>query len=191
MKNKRTLLILTLVLVLVIGGASALYVQLGRYQDPGHLAVQASPAPQQEQAPQELSMAPDITVYDKDGNAVHLSDYLGKPVVMNFWASWCGPCKMEMPDFDEKYKELGEDVQFLMINMTDGSRETVESASAFIEEQGYSFPILFDSESSAMISYRAFSLPSTYFINAQGQAVAKATGAIDGDTLQLGIDMIL
>ena len=60
-----------------------------------------------------------------------------KPVILDFFASWCGPCKMEMPDFDDAYAELGEDVHFLMVNMTSG-RETLESATSFIEEQGYS-----------------------------------------------------
>ena len=132
---------------------------------------------------------PDLTVYDADGNQVHLSDYLGKPVVVNFWASWCGPCQMEMPDFQETYLELGEEVQFLMINMT-GGRETLENAQAFIAEQGYTFPVFFDQDADAARTYGAYSLPTTYFIDAEGNAVAQATGAIDRETLQTGIDMI-
>ena len=95
-----------------------------------------------------------------------------------------------MPDFNEKSKELEGQVQFLMINATDGSRETVEIASAFIEKQGYTFPVFFDTSSEATLTYGAFSLPTSFFIDADGFAVAQATGAIDGETLQLGIDMI-
>lgn len=134
--------------------------------------------------------APDFTVYDVDGNEVKLSDYFGKPIVLNFWASWCGPCKMEMPDFDEKYREMGEDVQFLMINMTDGMSETVEGASSFIAEQGYAFPVFYDTGSHAAYAYGVQALPTTYFIDTEGYAVAQATGAISGDTLQRGIDLI-
>ena len=97
---------------------------------------------------------------------------------------------MEMPDFQEKYLELGDEVTFLIINMTDGSRETVEIASDFIAQQGYTFPVYYDTASSAAITYNVYSLPTTYFIDAEGNAIAQATGAIDGETLQRGIDMI-
>lgn len=97
---------------------------------------------------------------------------------------------MEMPDFNEKYQELQNEFHFLMVNMTDGSRETMETASKFIEEKGYSFPVYFDTDGNAAITYGAYSLPTTYFINAEGYVVAQATGAIDGATLQRGIDMI-
>ena len=139
---------------------------------------------------QELQQAPDFEVFDLAGNAVKLSDFQGKPVVVNFWASWCGPCKSEMPDFEEMYQQYGDEVHFLMVNMTDGSRETVEVASEFIAEQGYTFPVYYDTEYSAAITYGVTSIPATYFIDAQGNAVAYARSAINAETLQLGIDMI-
>ena len=138
----------------------------------------------------ELKLAPDFTVYDLDGNEVHLSDYFGKPIIVNFWASWCGPCKMEMPDFDDAYAVYKDDIVFLMVNMTDGSRETVDKASAFIADSGYSFPVYYDTEYSAAITYSVASLPTSYFLNEKGELVAHAKGAIDADTLQRGIDMI-
>lgn len=194
MNNKKVLLILVLVFVLLMGGAYVLYTQMSQGMDHPQLATQpqqTQPAgasvPTETQAP---PVAPDFTVYDREGNAVKLSDYAGKPIVLNFWASWCGPCQSEMPDFQEKFEALGEDVQFLMVNMTDGSRETVDIASAFIEEQGFTFPVLYDTDLDAANTYGAYSLPTTYFIDSQGSAIARATGAIDGDTLQRGIDMI-
>ncbi|MGO5023834.1 TlpA family protein disulfide reductase [Lawsonibacter sp. LCP25S3_G6] len=145
----------------------------------------------QEEGEPELTLAPDFTVYDKEGNEVHLSDFVGKPIVLNFWASWCSPCKSEMPDFNQAYLDYGEEVNFLMVNMTDGSRETVESASAFIEEQGYEFPVFYDTDYDAALTYGAYALPTTYFIDAEGYGVAWAQSALSAENLQKGLDMIL
>ena len=142
-------------------------------------------------AKEVLAPAPDFTMYTADGAAVKLSDYQGKPVVLNFWASWCGPCKMEMPDFQEKYEELGDEIQFLMVNLTDGSQETVETASAFISGQGYSFPVYYDTELNATRAYNANGLPVTFFIDAEGNFVAWQQGMMTAETLQIGIDMLL
>ena len=191
MKNKRTLLIIILVFALLIGGATLLYRQLGQNITAERLSTQAAQqeGSNDESETEQKTKAPDFTVYDAEGNEVHLSDYVGKPIVLNFWASWCGPCQMEMPDFHEKYLVLSEDVNFLMVNMTTG-RETMESASAFIEKNEYSFPVFYDINSDAALTYGAYSLPTTFFIDADGYAVAQATGAIDSETLQKGIDMI-
>ena len=204
MGKKITLLILTLALVGILAAAGILYKDLGKDLAPDRLAVQTQPptetatestAPLDTTAPAgttepQITLAPDFTVYDREGNSHKLSDFFGKPIVLNFWASWCGPCKMEMPDFQEKYLELGEEVQFLMVNLTDGQRETVDVASAFIDSQGYTFPVFYDTTTEAAYTYGVYSIPTSYFIDAQGQPIAHAQGAIDGATLQRGIDMI-
>lgn len=138
----------------------------------------------------QATPAPDFTITDINGKEVSLSDFFDKPVILNFWASWCGPCKSEMPDFDIAYKEYGNDINFLMVNMTDGSRETVKIASEYIKEQGYSFPVYYDTAGQASSAYSVYSIPSTYFIYAGGNVAAYAQGAIDKETLQKGIDII-
>ena len=211
--NKKVLLILIVTLVLVIGGAYFFYQQFAPGFAPEQLATFAptteppttEPSTEEStkasteastEAPTEATTeapdlsAPDFTVYDMEGNPVKLSDYFGKPIVLNFWASWCGPCKMEMPYFEEVYKEIGDQVQFLMVNSTDGSSETVETASTFVAEQGYTFPVFYDTGFEASMNYQAFLLPTTYFISAAGELIATATGSIDKETLLYGIGMI-
>lgn len=138
----------------------------------------------------KIETAPDFTMTDASGEEVKLSDFFGKPVLLNFWASWCGPCKSEMPHFEDAYQKYGEDINFVIVNLTDGARETVEAASDFIEEQGYTFPLYFDTNTEGAMTYGTYSIPVTYFIGADGVPVAQANGALDAATLQKGLDMI-
>ena len=86
----------------------------------------------------------DFEVVNESGEKVKLSSYFGKPIVVNFWATWCGPCRAEIPEFIEAYQKYGEDVEFLMVNLTDGQTDTVESVKEFVTENKYEFPLYFD-----------------------------------------------
>ncbi len=190
MKKQIKVLVIFLALVALIMGAFALYSALGDKILPSQLLGQSEQTYDTEETKGATTSAPDFTVYDINGKEFKLSDFEGKPTVVNFWASWCSPCKMEMPDFEEKYLAMGDEVNFLMVNMTDNTRETVKIASDFIASQGYTFPVYYDTVQSAAVTYSVYSLPTTYFVDAQGNIVAQAKGAIDSETLQKGIDMI-
>ena len=203
MKDRKTLVLLVLAFVIVLAGAYLLYNRLGSQYAPDQLAVESTPVPadpaesgaaqpgaQQtaEDAAPERTAAPDFTAYDADGNAVQLSDYFGKPLVLNFWASWCGPCKSEMPAFQQAY-EQDDGLQFLLVNMT-GGRETQADAEALLAQEGYACPVLFDLDLDAATTYGVTALPTTYFLDAEGNLVAWAQGAINAETLQKGLSMI-
>lgn len=233
MESKKTLILVSILLIVLIGGASLLYAKLGDKMKPDNLLIHENqaqenkttentpstdantPAPtdsadnsgassdsadsgtipetNDDTATEENTpfTAPDFTVYDREGNAVHLSDFLGKPVVLNFWASWCGPCKSEMPDFEEIYKEYGKDIHFVMVNLTDGDRETMDTATTFLDNSGYTFPVYYDKDIDAAYTYQVYGIPVTYFINAEGHLIAQGTSALDGETIKRGIEMIL
>ena len=219
MNNKKKTLILIILFIILIAGASVLYNQLSKNYQPEVLLSEDNKSnidsditsddanfnteykdtdseseeitnQTENSSSKNQNLAPNFTVYDLEGNEVNLTDFFGKPIILNFWASWCGPCKMEMPDFNEAYETYKDKIHFLMVNMTDGSRETVEKASSFITENGYTFPVYYDTDYSAAITYSASSLPTSYFINAEGELVTYARGAINSATLEKGISMI-
>ena len=186
------LLIWVLAFAVVIVGASVLYDRLSGEVQANGIATTPQVVEDPTGATEEKgSEAPDFTVYDLEGNAHRLSDFRGKPVLLNFWASWCGPCQMEMPDFQKFYESHGDQVQFVIVNLTDGQQETVESASAFIAEKGYTFPVYYDSDVDAAVKYSVNAVPVSYFIDAEGYFVAWAQGALSADMLQQGMDMLL
>ena len=195
------LLIWILAFAVVIVGAYILYNRLSSEVSVGGIATvaQETKAPEATENPGETaaeteekgSEAPDFAVYDLEGNAYKLSDFRGKPVLLNFWASWCGPCQMEMPDFQKYYESHGDKVNFVIVNLTDGQQETVESASAFIAEKGYTFPVYYDTDIDAAMEYGVSAVPVSYFIDAEGYFVAWAQGALSADMLQQGMDLLL
>ena len=136
--------------------------------------------------------AKDFVVYDENLKEVKLSDYKGTPVVLNFWASWCPPCKSEMPSFNEMSKKYSKDeVVILMINLTDGQRETMSIASKYIKDNNYNMKVLFDNEMNAANIYNISAIPRTIFIDKDGYIVKDESGAISKEELESQIKLLL
>lgn len=132
----------------------------------------------------------DFEVMNESGEKVKLSSYFGKPIVVNFWASWCGPCKAEIPEFIEAYQKYGEEVEFLMVNLTDGQTDTVESVKEFVSENKYDFPLYFDTEFSASDAYQIYSIPQTLFVDENGNIQKLYIGMIDKNVLESEISSL-
>ena len=135
--------------------------------------------------------ASDFTVYDTNGKEKKLSDFVGKPIVVNFWATWCGYCVKELPDFEKIYQQYGNDVSFLMVDLADGSRETKKDAEKFIKTYSYTFPVYFDLDFSASEAYSIRSIPMTLILDKEGNLVETHYGTMDGSDLKFYLDSML
>jgi peroxiredoxin len=134
-------------------------------------------------------MAPDFTLKDLDGNDVKLSDYRGKIVILNFWATWCKYCVLEMPDLDELNKELKEGGDAVIITVN--TQESAEKARNFIESSGYSLTVLLDQDGSVTRSYGITGFPTTFIINKDGYFYSYIPGMTNKDTLESILDELL
>ncbi len=136
-----------------------------------------------EAALDELSVVRRIRFEDQEGNVSVLSDYVGQPIVLNIWASWCEPCRREMPLFEQAMEEYS-DVQFAMLNAVGSNQiETKESADAFLAEQGFDFPVVYDYRRLTQLNLGVHMLPTTLFIDASGEIRYTHVGEITEDQL--------
>ncbi|SHI53034.1 Peroxiredoxin [Malonomonas rubra DSM 5091] len=123
------------------------------------------------------SPAPNFTLLDMQGNNVSLADLKGKVVILNFWATWCPPCREEMPSMEmlhRKFKDQG--LVMLAVNVEKDGKSLVD---AFLKRTPYSFPILLDVDAEVQNMYKVFRFPETYIIDRNGNIVEKVIGAID------------
>ena len=144
-----------------------------------------------DQRPEVGQPAPDFALANAraPGSVVRLSDFRGRPVVLNWFATWCGPCRAEIPDFQAAYEALGGAVVFLGVNL----EESAEDAAGMLDEFGATYPALLDAEGDVALHYRLPGMPTTFFIDADGVVRAWGAGLIVEETLvaelaKLGVD---
>ncbi|MBQ9045405.1 MAG: TlpA family protein disulfide reductase [Oscillospiraceae bacterium] len=221
MKNSMRWLVPALALAVVIAVAALLYPRLAmRYapedkpsaaapaQETAAAAAQPASTPDASTAPDVTAtviapesaasaepaaadLAPDFEVLDGEGNTVRLSDFRGRPVVINFWATWCPPCRSELPAFDSLYAEYGDRIDFLMVDLTDGERETVSGVRDFVAEEGYAFPVYYDTAYSAAEAYQLYSIPVTVLIRPDGTVFTQQIGAMNEHAIRSYLNDLL
>ncbi len=138
--------------------------------------------------PTQVEQAPAMTLKDIDGRDVSLSDYEGQVVLLNFWATWCGPCKIEMPwfvDFQRQYKDQGFTVLAVSLD------EEFEGVKPFAEEYKLNFPVLLGSDEVADKFGGIVALPTTLIIDKKGQIVTRHTGLVGKDEYEAEIKELL
>lgn len=187
MNNKKTVFILAAALVVILGAAALLYPKLSA-SAPSNLGGATSSGSSE---PQTVP-APSFPLLTPEGDELDLEELVGeKPVVLNFWASTCPPCKEEMPDFQAAYEAYGQDINFVMVNVGDAMQgETREKADTYLAEAGYTFPVYFDVDYQGITAYGVQGFPHTYFIDAEGNVVIYAAGMLTAQGLQQGLNLI-
>lgn len=124
--------------------------------------------------------APDVTLEFFDGNSRQLSDLKGKPVVLNFWASWCPACISEMPDFGNVHRRLGDQVEFIGVNMQEVD---MEAAQALVEQTNVDYRLAHDRDGAIYNQFGGIAMPTTVFISAEGTVESVHSGTIFEDEL--------
>ena len=148
--------------------------------------VHVSSAP----APVQGAPAPDFTLKSLDGQQVSLSQYKGYPVLINFWASWCPPCRLEMPDLVNAYTAHKAD-GFVLLGLNATALDSVPDVQAFVKEFGMTFPVLLDEDGSVEGLYRLRGLPLSVFVDRQGINSRLNIGAMTADQIEHYIENIL
>jgi len=133
--------------------------------------------------------APNFKLQSLDGQSISLSDFRGKPVLINFWATWCGPCRIEMPYLQQIYEEWhGKGMVVLTINIGESSSQIKE----FMQSQGLSLPVLLDKRGSVAQKYNILGIPTTFFLDKDGVIQDKIIGAFQNKAqIEKRLDKIL
>lgn len=126
-------------------------------------------------------VAPDFTLTDLDGNQVSLSDLRGKTVLINFWATWCPPCRKEMPDIESLYQQY-RDQDFVVLGVD--IAESADNVRRFVKKGGFSWTFVIDSDYTTSVNYRIRAIPSSFFVDEEGVVKAAHVGYMNKRTME-------
>ncbi|WP_225218926.1 TlpA disulfide reductase family protein [Fictibacillus norfolkensis] len=157
--------------------------QKSKTSEPTDEEVQSN-VPSGETGVKEGDLAPELTLNTLDGKEVKLSDYKGKKVVLNLWASWCPPCKAEMPHMQTYYEKNKdeENVEILAVNLTTMERDQ-SKIKTFVDDYGLTFPIPLDESGDIGVTFEGFSIPTTYMIDTKGVIQKRIVGPMNEEFL--------
>jgi len=133
--------------------------------------------------PQNAMEAPDFSGTDLEGNIISLKNLKGKVILLNLWATWCPPCRAEMPSLENLHQKLkGSNFTILAVGTPTPPRETRDKIINFIKENGYTFPVMIDESQAISYQYGSGSIPTSWIINAEGKVLARFVGGMDWDS---------
>ena len=151
-------------------------------------SASSSSAASDSQPEEQTVPAIDFSLQDQFGNTHTLADYEGKTILLNFWATWCGPCQQEMPDLQALYEEWGENEGDLVVlgvaapkaedSLYPADNKSAEEIAAWLDEQGYTYPVLMDTTGELFLSYGVYSFPTTFMIDTDGNVFGYLSGSM-------------
>lgn len=191
-RNSRGALVAAIALAAVLVAAFFGYRALGIPDSPAADIADRTEAAEASASDALMLSSFDSTVYTEYGDARKLSQIAdGKPLVMNFWATWCPYCVQEMDDYQNIYDDYSDRVSFAFIDCADGTRETVEQGAGWLYENEYTLPAYFDTKQEAQYTFGATALPTTVVVSAEGEIMTITAGAIDPDLMRSALDSLL
>ncbi len=146
------------------------------------IAIIQSTTASTEELPKTGYQAPNFSLKALDGQTYSLQSLNGKPVVINFWASWCGPCKIEAPELVRLYDKYKARIEIYAVNVT--ASDSIEGAKAFAQDYVFQFPVLIDEKGEVAQKYAIRPIPTTLFVNSEGIIIEQVIGLVDPQTME-------
>lgn len=174
-------MIAALAILILLGWGVYDYLQKGSFSDSEH--AEAPMDKDVEVGIQVGNQAPDFELLNEEGQSVKLSDFQGKKVVLNFWATWCPPCRAEMPHMEKISQRYTDEAVVLAVNLTH-TETNVKDVAKFADSLNLTFPIVLDAEGDTTARYQVFIYPTTYILDSSGIIQQRYQGAIDYEIMK-------